>query len=160
MLELARNYILPAALSLLPPRMDTPLARQYVLAVCLQESRFEHRRQIRGPARGWAQFERGGVVGLIRHKATKDHLQAAVVALKYEPEMALDDVGLHAAIEHNDVLALVLARLNLWWLPAPLAADPAGAWDQYIAAWRPGRPHREAWNVCWRMAGPPDTNNN
>ena len=52
MLELARTYTLPAALSLLPPRMDTPLARRYVLAIALQESRFEHRRQIGGPARG------------------------------------------------------------------------------------------------------------
>lgn len=153
MLETARKYILPAALSLLPPRMDTPAARQLVLAIGLQESRLEHRRQISGPARGFWQFERGGVLGLIRHPATWPHLRSAVVALKYDPEMASDDIGLHAAIEHNDILACVLARLNLWWLPGPLATDPAGAWAQYIAAWRPGRPHPETWGVCWRLAG-------
>ena len=153
MLELARTYILPAALSLLPPRMDTPLARRYVLAIALQESRFEHRRQIGGPAKSFAQFERSGVLGLIRHPATAPHLQSAVVALKYDAEMAMDDVGIHAAIEHNDVLACVLARLNLWWLPAPLAADQDGAWQQYLSSWKPGRPHPETWGVCWRLAG-------
>ena len=153
MLELARTYILPAALSLLPPRMDTPLARRYVLAICLQESRFEHRRQIGGPAKSFAQFERSGVLGLIRHPATAQHLQSAVVSLKYDPEMAADDVGLHAAAEHNDVLACVLARLNLWWLPAPLAADQDGAWQQYLSSWRPGRPRPDTWSVCWRLAG-------
>ena len=153
MLELARTYILLAALSLLPPRMDTPLARRYVLAIALQESRFEHRRQISGPARGFWQFERSGVLGLIRHPATAPHLTAAIVALKYDAGMAMDDVGIHAAIEHNDVLACVLARLNLWWLSAPLAADQDGAWAQYLEAWRPGRPRPETWSVCWRLAG-------
>ena len=152
MIEMIRAYTLPAALSLLPPRMDTPLARRHVLAIALQESRFEHRRQIGGPARGFWQFERSGVIGLIRHPATAPHLHLAVVALKYDAEMAADDVGLHAAIEHNDVLACVLARLNLWWLPEPLAADQDGARAQYLAAWRPGRPRPESWGVCWRLA--------
>ena len=98
-------------------------------------------------------FERSGVLGLIRHPKTADHLKSAVVALEYEPEMAADDVGLHAAIEHNDVLACVLARLNLWWLPEPLAADQDGALAQYLEAWRPGRPHPETFGVCWRLAG-------
>ena len=153
MLELARTHILPAALSLLPPRMDTPLARRYLLAIALQESRLEHRRQIRGPARGFWQFERSSVIGLIRHPATAPHLRFAVVALKYDAEMAADDVGLHAAIEHNDILACVLARLNLWWLPGPLAADQDGAWQQYLSSWRPGRPRPATWPVCWRLAG-------
>jgi len=149
---MARAYILPAALSLLPTRMDTPEARRMLLAIGLQESRFEHRRQISGPARGFWQFERGGVVGVIRHPATKDHLRAAVVALHYDAELADDDVGLHATIEHNDVLAAVVARLNLWWLPEPLATEPGEGWNQYLSAWRPGRPRHESWMVCWRLA--------
>jgi hypothetical protein len=152
MFELFRDHILDAGLALLPPRMDSPLARRYLLAICLQESRFEHRRQIGGPAKSFAQFERSGVLGLIRHTATAPHLQSAVVALKYDAEMATDDVGIHAAIEHNDVLACVVARLNLWWLPEPLAEDRDGAWDQYLKSWRPGRPHPETWAECWRRA--------
>ena len=157
MIATIRAHILPAALALLPPRMDSPAARQHLLAIGLQESRFEHRRQISGPARGFWQFERGGVLGIIRHPDTWLHLRSAVVELKYEPEMASDDIGLHAAIEHNDVLACVLARLNLWWLPGPLALDKDGAWSQYIAAWRPGKPHRETWPMCWEKAGLEDS---
>ena len=152
MIELIRSHILPAALSILPPRMDTPDARRMVLAIGLQESRFEHRRQISGPARGFFQFEHGGVIGLIRHQATQPHLQAAVLSLKYDAEMASDDIGLHAAIEHNDILACVLARLNLWWLPAPLATTQDDGWNQYVSAWRPGRPHPESWGTCWAQA--------
>jgi hypothetical protein len=152
MLELVAKHILPAALSLLPARMDTPAARQHLLAIGLQESRFKHRRQIGGPAKSFFQFERSGIVGLIRHPATKDHLQSAVEALQYEHEMAMDDIGLHAAIEHNDVLACVLARLNLWWLPEPLALDREGAWRQYLETWRPGKAHPETWTACWERA--------
>lgn len=153
MLETVRNYVLPAALSLLPAKMDTPAARRLVLAIGLQESRFQHRRQISGPARGFWQFERSGVLGVIRHPVTQQPLEAAVVALQYDPEMASDDIGMHAAIEHNDVLATVLARLNLWWMPGPLPTDQDGAWNYYVAAWRPGKPRPETWGLCWRMAG-------
>ena len=152
MLELISAHILPAALSLLPPRMDSPVARQHLLAIGLQESRFTHRRQVGGPARGFFQFERGGIVGLIRHPATAQHLQSAVEALHYDPEMAIDDIGLHAAIEHNDVLACVLARLNLWWLPEPLALDKEGAWRQYLETWNPGRPRPSEWPRNYAMA--------
>ena len=123
-----------------------------VLAIGLQESRFEHRRQISGPGRGFFQFERGGVLGVIRHPATKPHLQAAVLALKYDAEMAGDDIGMHAAIEHNDILACVLARLNLWWLPQPMATTQDDGWNQYVSAWKPGRPHPESWGACWARA--------
>ena len=152
MIELIRAHILPAALSLLPPSMDTPDARRLILAIGLQESRFEHRRQVSGPARGYFEFERGGVMGLIRHPATQPHLQAAVLALKYDPEMASDDIGLHAAIEHNDMLACVLARLNLWWLPGAPAATQDDGWNQYVAAWKPGKPRPETWADCWAQA--------
>ena len=48
----------------LPDRMLSDEAVTMMLAIGYQESRFEHRRQIRGPARGFWQFEHGGgVVG-------------------------------------------------------------------------------------------------
>ena len=48
--------ILDPAAKLLPG-MDSAKARVMLLAIGLQESRFEHRRQIGGPARGFWQFE-------------------------------------------------------------------------------------------------------
>lgn len=156
MIKLVRGYILPAALSLLPARMDSPAARAMLVAIGLQESRFEHRRQIGGPARGFPQFERGsdskggGIVGVLRHAASGAHLLPALDALRYPP----DADALYDAIEHNDVLACVLARLLLFTLPyaLPGAAEPDEGWRQYLEAWRPGRPHRATWDAFYAQA--------
>ncbi len=53
---------------------DTPEGRLMLLAIGLQESRFEHRRQLgNGPARGFWQFEAGGgVKGVMTHLASRD----------------------------------------------------------------------------------------
>ena len=56
--QVMRDAVRPA-LALLPAAMNTPQARCMLLAIGLQESRFVHRRQIGGPARGFWQFERG-----------------------------------------------------------------------------------------------------
>jgi hypothetical protein len=146
------HHILPAALALLPPAMDTPAARALVLAIGLQESRFRARRQLRGgPARGYWQFElAGGVAGVLTHPSSRPHI-ARVLAQYGYPH------GAHAcweAIEHNDVLAAVFARLLLWTLPSGLpAADQVElAWATYLEAWRPGAPHPELWPACYAQA--------
>ena len=65
LVEVLRTNVLPG-MALLPDRMDTPEARVMMLAIGLQESRFVHRRQIKGPARGFWQFEQGGgVIGVV-----------------------------------------------------------------------------------------------
>jgi len=125
--------------------MDTPAARAMILAIGLQESRFQHRRQIGGPARGFWQFERGGGVrGVLLHTSTRPTILSIVDSMIYDatPETSYD------AIEHNDVLACCFARLLLWSHPKPLPAqgDHDGAWHYYMATWRPGKPHRSTWN--------------
>lgn len=76
------------ALALLPAKMDTPAARVMLLAIGLQESRFEHRRQLVGnpprptvPAKSFWQAEQGGgmVHGVRLHSATR-----AVAAALYQ----------------------------------------------------------------------------
>jgi hypothetical protein len=42
------------------PTYDSPKARMMLLVIGLQESRFEHRRQIGGPAVSFWQVEEGG----------------------------------------------------------------------------------------------------
>ena len=145
-----RNALEPA-LALLPVTMDTPNARAMVIAICLQESRLEHRHQIGGPAHGYAQFEMGGGVrGVLTHPASKPHILAVLKELDYTP-----DVGeCYAAIEHNDILAVCFARLLLYTLPdlLPVRNEPEMGWNQYIKAWRPGKPHREFWNENYAHA--------
>jgi len=143
---------LEPAYVLLPPAMRSREATAMILAICLQESRFLHRRQIGGPARGYAQFERGGgVAGVLRHYATGEIAEEVCAARGVAPEPG----PVHAALEHDDVLAAAFARLLLWTDPAPLPKYPDGpdaAWRYYLRNWRPGKPHRETWDDLWERA--------
>ena len=147
-----KNALIPA-LRLLPDKMDTPAARAEIIAICLQESRLKHRKQIGGPARGYGQFEQGGGIrGVLTHPATMPHIRAVLTSLDYDPMS--DPADCYIAIEHNDILAAAFCRLNLWWLPGPLPkrGDAQGGWDTYIAAWRPGKPHRDTFNAFYDQA--------
>lgn len=140
------------SLALLPKHMDTPQARVMLLAIGLQESRFEYRRQMgSGPAKGFWQFERGGgVKGCVNHPASAPHLRHLCAARNVEfTAQAIWD-----AIEHDDVLAAGLARLLLWTDPNKLPAlgDVDGAWELYLRTWRPGKPHVRTWAELHRMA--------
>jgi hypothetical protein len=147
-------HILPAAYTMLPARMASERASAMLLAIGLQESGFEHRRQINGPACSLWQFERVGVAGVLGHRRTADDAQAVLRRLKYQPVPPGTAQQVHWAMEHNDVLACCLARLLLWTLPEPLPGmeDIDNAWQQYLAAWRPGKPHRQTWSAHYRQA--------
>lgn len=137
------------ALGLLPNAMDTADARVMIYAIGLQESRFQHRRQLvkkagelvpEGPAKGFWQFERGGGCrGVLEHWASRDLARTLCVAhgVHATPQALWD------ALEHNDVLAASIARLLLWTDPKPLpkrneaGAEEAG-WAYYLRTWRPG----------------------
>lgn len=141
--EITRTAIDPA-LAWLPPKMDSLEARQELLTIGLQESRFEHRWQVvndfskKGPARSFWQAERGGgmVTGTMTHPASKDLVVAACAARN----VAFTSLAIWVAIENDDVLAAILARLLLWTEPGPLprVTDEDSAWDLYLHAWRPG----------------------
>lgn len=150
------RYILPAAFAVLPEKMATDAAEAMLMAIALQESECASRRQGgQGPARGFWQFELGGIKGVQTHPATARTLKAALSALCYSPTISAADASL--AIEHNDVLACVFARLLLWTLPGKLPAidEPNRAYTMYLAGWRPGKPkpltwpgnYERAWNV-------------
>ena len=145
-----RDVIGPA-LSRLPARMDSPEARVLMLAIGLQESRMTDRRQLGGPARGLWQFEvgtpetRGGVEGVLLHPASSRYLVATCAACDLRPVAQV----IHAQLEHDDVLAAIVARLLLWTDPAPLPAidDAEGGGGYYLRPWRPGKPPPEAWHM-------------
>jgi hypothetical protein len=142
--------IYKATVALLPPAMDSPQAKAMMIAIAMQESRWDERRQIGGPARGFWQFELGGIRGVLSHKATQPIIRSVLDRLDYDyrPETS------YAAIEHNDVLAFAYARCNLWWIPAPLPArgEEGEGWEQYLEAWRPGRPWRGTWGAFYAQA--------
>lgn len=142
---------LSTALEFLPETMDTLDSRALLLKIGLQESKLVHRRQLvgspprpTGPAAGLWQFERGGgIKGCMTHPATSGYLRS-LCAMANVP---FDSRAIWEAIQHDDVLAAGLARLNLWWSPRRLPSrhsEQAG-WDEYIFCWRPGKPHRITW---------------
>ncbi|MEN4917587.1 hypothetical protein ABE485_02860 [Achromobacter spanius] len=156
--EIVASGIDPA-LALLPANMDTPEARIQLLATGLQESRFEHRRQLvgspprpTGPAKSFWQAEQGGgmVHGVRLHAATR----AAAAHLYQARGVPARDAAIWDAIEHDDVLAAGLARLLLWSDPGrlPAVGDEQGAWNLYLRTWRPGKPHAQTWPGLYARA--------
>jgi hypothetical protein len=153
LLESILHTAMAPAFALLPARMDSQPARVMMLAIGLQESRFMFRFQkiagrpyLKGPARGFWQFERGGgVIGVMTHHATNEHAHR-ICGLRGVP---FDSSLVHARLETDDVLAAVFARLLLYSDRAPLPALTASheeAWQYYECNWKPGKPHRETWD--------------
>lgn len=155
--EIRASAIAPA-LELLPAQMTSPEAVVMLLAIGLQESRFQHRRQLvgrpprpAGPATGFWQFERGGgVTGVLSHRASRDHAHA----LCRSRDVIAAPAEVWVALQHDDVLAAGFARLLLWTDPhrLPPLGDAQAAWDLYIRTWRPGKPHRQTWDALYAQA--------
>lgn len=124
-------------------------ARLLVLAIAGQESAWEYRRQIGGPARSFWQFESGGgVAGLFQVVPNK--LKSVCDAL-YVP-FNLSDV--FEAMAWHDVLAAAMARLLLWTDVAalPEVGDVNAGWAYYLRNWRPGMPHPDLWPARYGTA--------
>jgi len=148
--EVIRDIINPAAL-LLPASMDSSRARVMLIAIALQESRFTHRLQIMGPARGFWQFERaGGTLGVLQHAASKKHAFEACAVRSCLPNSR----AVYMQIATDDLLACCFARLLLYTDPRPLPqiGDIEGSWQYYLNNWRPGKPHRRTWNELYDEA--------
>lgn len=148
----SRETIISAAiepgLKLLPEKFTSERAVTLLVAIGLQESRFVHRRQIGGPARGFWQFERAGVRGVLTHPESKDYAEAVCEARGVTPSVD----GVYGQLAEDDALAAAFARLLLWTDPRPLPDDETEAWEYYLRNWRPGKPRRETWARYWTQA--------
>ena len=154
--HIAETAIKPA-FALLPKHLGSKEAMCMLLAIGLQESRLEYRRQLgNGPARGLPQFEcgsresRGGVWGVYLHRASHELLRL----ICRDRDCNFDPRAIWARMEDDDVLAFGVARLLLLTDPHPLPAlvEEEKAWDCYLRTWRPGRPHPETWGGFYRLA--------
>jgi hypothetical protein len=61
--------------------------------------------------------------------------------------------ALWEAMKTNDLLGAIAARLLLYTLPQKLPTGSVDGWNQYVAAWRPGKPRPETWADNWQTAG-------
>lgn len=132
----------PMFRDVLPCKFESDRAVAMLLTIGRQESLFQHRVQVRGPARGFWQFEkgtpasRGGVTGVFLHHATAGYARAAAVVRGVSPT----PTAVYDALAGDAVLAAAIARLLLWTDPYPLPAlgDGDAAWLLYLRTWRPG----------------------
>lgn len=150
-MEYVASVLIPSALRLLPVKMSSLEAKAMLIAIGLQESRFEYRKQVGGPATGFWQFEvGGGWKGVLTHNASALLARGLLKSLVYgEP-----DLSDYKAIENNDLLACAFARLLLWTHPRALPArwQADYGWEYYLELWRPGKPHRATWNAFFDQA--------
>jgi len=111
----ALTQIIRPALATLPKKMQGEKAEILLLAIGLQESRFTHRKQIKGPARGFWQFELTGVNGVWTHPVSRELAKKLCV----EKGANIAEKAYYL-LGTDDILACQLARLAL--LPAQLEA--------------------------------------
>ena len=151
-IEYILRFVAPAAYALLPTRMQSTAATAMLVAIGLQESGFRARRQIGGSARGFWQFERAGVFGVMDHDRTNDVISRALVALQYPHTIDVEPA--HEALAHNDVLAFCFARCLLWTSPLALGerSDARQAWTLYLDTWRPGKPREATWHAHYNAS--------
>jgi hypothetical protein len=141
-----------------PQSIASHPAEVMLVAIALQESDALHRWQmgrdgLRGPARGWWQFERlGGLAGVIRHRRTGEIAESLLTELGFATSVD----AAWEALPYSELLAAGMARLLLWTdprpLPHPMPESEDAGWDLYRANWRPGRPRRERWTDAWQVA--------
>lgn len=148
---IVERVVRPTYAEVLPSKFNSREANVLLLTIGLQESRFEHRLQIGGPARGFWQFERGGgVAGVLSHEETRDYAKA-VCAIR---TVATFTANVYAALADDDLLACSFARLLLWSDPHPLPelGHAGAAWEYYLRNWRPGKPHERTWGDFYSQA--------
>lgn len=140
--DVLAEVIVPA-LAVLPSQMDSPEARCMLLAIGAQESGFAARHQVNGPACGLWQFERNGVLGVMHGVATSSYAYNACIKFG----VLWGSTSILAALQQDDELACVFARLLLWSDPRALpdVGDMMGAFNYYERTWRPGKPSYTRW---------------
>lgn len=142
------DVVIGPTFELLGPKYGGAHAETMLVAIGLQESGLRNREQVGGPARGWWQFEVGGVKGVLHHPQSSMKATEVCKALHYP----VDSVLVQRALSHNDILACAFARLLLWTDKAPLPTTESDAWSYYVRNWRPGRPRIERWGANWQQA--------
>jgi len=136
-LQIASGIIELTFQHLLPAKFHGDQARVMLLAIPQQESGWEYRQQIGGPARSYYQMEQGGGIhGVLKHPASSAYARS-VCALRAVAPVESD---VYSAFLTDDLLACAFARLLLWTDadPLPQLGDERGAWELYHRTWRPG----------------------
>lgn len=145
----ALNLLVRPMHEFLGAKFNSHAANVLSLAIGLQESRFAHKTQINGPARGYWQFEHlGGVAGVVRDVHSQPHALRVCQLL----DVPFDTAAIYTTLGFDQLLAAAFARLNLYTDPDPLPIEEEACWRYYLRIWRPGKPHHETWHEMFKRA--------
>ena len=122
-----------------------------LMAIAGQESNWTDRRQAHnGPASSFWQFERTGILGLMRDDETSKWV-AVICGLS---GVALQSTAIwrFMGTPEGDTFSCAMGRLLLWTDPMRLPKNEQDAWLGYYRLWRPGAPDRARWAVRYPEA--------
>jgi len=147
-IRLLQTAVLPALNELATEGIPANVnAARFILAIALQESSLIHRRQVvngteSGPAMSYWQFEKGGgCVDVLSHPSTALKMKNICGSFN----VLSDPASLWEAMRYQDIVAASAARLLIYSLPHSLPETANEGWDQYVSAWRPGKPRPDEW---------------
>ncbi len=86
---------------------------------------------------------------LLAHPAAAQRMRLACM----ERGVLATPATLWEAMKTDDVLGACAARLLLYTLPGQLPIASVDGWNQYVDAWRPGKPKPDTWAAHWQTAG-------
>src|SRR5262249_55301759 len=126
-------------------------ARLLLVAIGCQESAFKTRRQLKGPARGWWQFEKRGGGDEVARVPKSQPFRDAARESGFHNDMDTHYVAIGGPAGE---LACTTSRGILWAYPQPLPerGDEDGAYSYYTRVWRPGKPSRARWSTSYQTA--------
>lgn len=151
-----QQFVFPG-LRLLPEKMDSPEVRVLMVAIGLQESRFQDRYQLPGgPGRSFWHFDEIAIARILTHPSTVAFTRQVCNFLRIKHCTS----SCYISIAYNDALASVFARLNLWIeenfisdpVDLPLLGQVDKAWSYYIRVWNPEKPRPELWDEFYSQA--------
>lgn len=163
------HTIMPAAEWLGPVmgrRMDEPQRLVLALAIAIEETSLDHRRQVLkggryGKGRSWWQNE-GGSQASIGRLMNHPTLSRPLKQLCIEQTIPWDLASIYEAVAWHDLLAAVIALLLIFSdaQPVPDVTDEYGMWGYYWRCWQPGAyrnwkpgdPQGERWHDAHRRA--------
>lgn len=122
-----------------------------LLAIAGVESAWSQRtQQPVAYAHSFYQFERGGVLGLMRDDETSK--QVAVLCGMASVPFQSTAIWNYMAKPEADNFSAAMARLLLWTDPRPLPKNEVDGYQCYLRLWRPGAPYKDRWLSVYGQA--------
>lgn len=135
-------------LKAIPPSIEEHTT---LLAIAGQESGWSHRtQQPVAYAHSFWQFERGGILGLMRDDETSK--QVVVLCGMAGVPFQSTAIWNYMAKSEADNFSAAMSRLLLWTDPSPLPKTMDDGFDYYVRNWRPGKPSETRWAAVYQQA--------